>query len=200
VSFEHSGGPGTPEPGWSGSPGVPGRDEGGTAGFPELDGFDGLDDPELEAWAASRPRRKHAGGVRVVGIVVVVALVVASVGTTIELVLGGSSSSNGTTLPTRVTSTIPLGNDGSPIPGGSGSAVAAYGVRVAFTVSNPSGQTSVPVCSIAVRSRDTVVGSVTVHGEQAIPKGTTTAAEVTVPLPSGPPADSLSRATLDCVA
>ncbi|MHB8219662.1 MAG: hypothetical protein ACYDHU_04975 [Acidimicrobiales bacterium] len=209
MSFERPGGPGTPEPGWSGGSGGSGVPDGdarvpeleGLDGLddPELEGLDGLDDPELEAWAASRPRRKHAGGVRVVGIVVVVALIVASVGTAIELVLGGSSGSGGATLPTRVTSTVPLGNGGSPIPGGTGSAVTAREVRVTFTVTNTSGQSVVPQCSISVDSRSSVVGSVTVHGERAIPVGTTSTGHVTVPLLTARPADSLSRDTVTCL-
>lgn len=185
---ERPGTPGTPDPDWD-------------APFPELEGLDGLDDPELERWASSRARRRHAGGARVVGLIVVVALIVASVGTTIELVLGGSSSSSGATLPTSITSTVPMGIGGTPLPGGTASSESAHDVQVAFTVTNPGGQSSVPVCSVDVYAHagKDVAGSVTVHGDRAVPGGTTSAAKVTVPLPEAPPADALGRVTLTCV-
>ncbi len=135
------------------------------------------------------------------GLIVVVALIVASVGTTIELVLGGSSNSSGANLPTSITSTVPMGIGGTPLPGGTGSNEAAHDVQVAFSVTNPGGQSSVPVCSIDVYSHagNALAGSVTVHGDRAVPGGTTSTAKVTVPLPEAPPADTLGRVALTCV-
>ncbi|MDA8358726.1 MAG: hypothetical protein M0Z95_21085 [Actinomycetota bacterium] len=150
-----------------------------------------FDDPSLDAWVASRSRRR-SGGVRVVGIVVVAALVVASIGTTIELAIGGSGTTTGTPLPTVVREIIPMGNGGSPVPGGSGSAVSVRTVQVILSVSNTSGNAVVPLCSITVRSRGRVVGMVTVHGDHAIPARTTTTGKVTVPMTEARPADTLS--------
>jgi len=143
-------------------------------------------------------RRRHSRGVRAVGLVVAVALLVASVGTTVDLVLGGSNRSSGADVLTTVTSVVPLGPGGSPVPGGTGGTVEVRQVQVVFTVRNGGAAAVVPVCAIDVLAGGSVVGSVVRRGDQPLAAAATATGQVVVPTLRPVAAGRLGSARVRC--
>lgn len=127
------------------------------AGGGDGSGHDGLDD-DLEGWPNEwepdhgSPRRRHSPAVRVLGLVIAASLVLGTVGTTIGLVLGGSS---GPGLRTRVLS----------VRATTGTAV------VTFEVSNPGDDPVEARCVLRVLQGGDVTGVATVQSSSPIPAG-----------------------------
>lgn len=140
--------------GWSGWDG--GTDEAGWSGWD--------DDADWGAGAFARRRRSRV--LRVVGLGVAAALLLASVGTTLEVVFGGSST---VALPTAVTGSVPL------LPAGER-------VQVTFTVANDSGSVVTPVCKVTVVHGGKVLGAVIVSVGGPIADGAVASEQVPVPV------------------
>lgn len=174
-------------------------------GFPPGTGFAWWEEPfdrgDGDGGEMASYRRRHSRGVRAVGLVVAVALLVASVGTTVDLVLSGSGSSNstgGADVLTAVTSVVPLGPGGSSVPGGRVSTVPVGQVQVGFTVRNGGATAVVPVCAIDVLAGGSVVGSVVRRGDQPLAAGGVASGQVVVPTLRPVPADRLGAARVRC--
>lgn len=155
-------------------------------------GLPAEDDPELEAWAAT-PRRR-SGTARLVGLVAVVALVVATVGTTVGVLVAGSPT---TALSARVTGVAPLGPDGTPLGAGPPPGTTVRQVRVTFTVANPSGAPVTPVCVVEVRDQGRTVASDPVHAQQPLAARASATAQVDVALTRAVSPDALD-ASVTC--
>ena len=131
---------------------------------------------EGDGWAPF-PRRRRSRVLQATGIVVAAALVLASAGTTIEVVLGATSSHG---VPAEVTSVVVLPVDSA---GGGGSTTP---VRVAFEVVNAGRTPIVPNCTVSVVQDGRVLATAQVGPPElgSIPAGKRTANNTVVPVPT----------------
>ncbi len=155
-----------------------------------------------EGWGTGDfPRRRRSRVLRATGFVVAVALVLGSLGTALEVVLGGSST---TALAARVTGTGSVAPGGSPAPdagsssGSSQAATAGERIRVSFTVVNDSGGEVTPVCVVSVVRGGKVVGSLAVPLPRPLAQGSAAAERVAVPVNPSVPAGSSAGARVAC--
>ncbi len=171
MTFEPPGGSGGPFPGLPADGGTEGwwedappwwHDE---RGYQEGDGWDPF------------PRRRRSRVLQVTGIVVAAALVLASAGTTVEVVLGATSSNP---LRAGVTSVVVLPVDTA---GGGGSTTP---VRVAFEVVNAGRGPVVPLCTVSVVQGGRVLATAQVGPPDlgSLPGGKRTANYKVVPVPT----------------
>ena len=170
MTFEPPDGSNNPYPGLSA--------DGGTGEWEDVPpwwlderGYGGGDD-----WAPF-PRRRHSRVLQVTGIVVAAALILASAGTTIEVVLGRSSSDQ---VGPQVTSVLVLPVD-PVIDGG-----ATTPVRVTFEVLNDSRRSVIPVCTVSVVDAESVVATAHVGPPElgSIALGKRTFNNTVVPVPT----------------
>jgi hypothetical protein len=144
MTFEAPGGPGGPRAGRPDPSGGERFEDGDAAPWWEDHRGWNADD----AWAPF-PRRRRSKFLQLTGVVVAVTLVLGTAGSTLVIVLGGSSPQ---ALPAEVASVVPLPAAGASVP-----------VRVAFQVENPTGGSVRPACTVSVLRGDQVVATVPVR-------------------------------------
>jgi hypothetical protein len=152
-----------------------------------LDGPDGPWPPEvdlspwaLDGWEPSRPR-----SIRVIGLIAAASLLLATIGTTIGVLMGDSPGSP--SLPSRVLSVLPSPSLPASGPGPS--------ELVRFNVANPGRSALEAACEVALDGqRGSVVQVV------GLPAGTTEPVSVAVPVASGSFVGSPSDVDVRCVA
>ena len=185
VTFEPPNGPGHPVPDMT----VYGTTEGWPQDVPawwqDDSGFE-----EGDGWAPF-PRRRRSRVLQVTGIVVAAALVLASAGATVEVVLGGSSS---TSLPAGVLSVVVL-----PVDTVLGSG-ANTPVRVKFEVVNRARSAVVPVCTVSVVGGGRVLATARVGPPElgSIAGGTRTVNNKVVAVPTAALAGSHPSGQVSC--
>ncbi len=135
------------------------------------------------------PRQTRRRWTRWVTLIVVVALVIAVVGTGVGLLTSGGGAPKSTS---DVQATV-LAVDG--LPAGASTAIRAL---VTLRVTNRASQPVEPVCTVTVYAHGAVAGSVTVHAQHALTHGQTVTAQLTVPLPHPVPASELGKGTAIC--
>jgi len=173
-----------------------------------------------EGWGTGDfPRRRRSRVLRATGFVVAVALVLGTVGTALELALGGSPTAS---LPVTITgigsvkpgagsasggirSSAAGAAPGAVRPSGSGAssghpeaATAGERVQVSFTVTNHSGGALHPVCVVSVMSGGSVVGSLTARLRKPLARGAVADGRVAVPVDASVPAGSSVGAQVTC--
>lgn len=211
-----------PSSGAAGPPGTPPADGEFSAWWDE-DRWDGgywnpADDGDGSG-TGNFPRRRKSRVVRATGLVVAVALVLGSVGTALEVVLGGSSTVPPSATITGIGSVKPGAGaasggikssgagaaSGSVTPSAAGAssghseaATAGERVQVSFTVTNHSDGAVTPVCMVSVVSGGRVVGSLTVPLTRPLARDAVAGGRVAVPVDASVPAGSSVGARVTC--
>jgi len=211
-----------PTSGAAGPPGTPSIDGRSSAWWDE-DRWDGgywkPGDDVDGSGTGNFPRRRKSRVVRATGLVVAVALVLGTVGTALELALGGSPTAS---LPVTITgigsvkpgagsasggirSSAAGAAPGAVRPSGSGAssghpeaATAGERVQVSFTITNHSGGAVHPVCVVSVMSGGSVVGSLTARLRMPLARGAVADGRVAVPVDAPVPAGSSVGAQVTC--
>ncbi len=142
-------------------------------------GADETDEPD------GAPARRRPRWVRVVGLVIALALVLASIGTGVGIILGGPS---GSALTSVVDSVGPAaGHQGGP------------GLEeVTLTLANASSGPVTPVCTVWVRHGGVTIGSVAARGTHPLGASDRVSATVLVPVDRQPFVGTAADARATC--
>jgi hypothetical protein len=161
-------------------------DFGGDVGHP---GGAGGDADDFGAWGDDEgaPGGRRPRVVRVVGFVAAASLLLATVGTTVGVLFGGTSG--GTSFPTRVLSVLPELR-------GRGAATVGAREAVTFTVTNVTGSTVASECAIALTPGHAAEAPVTV--DLLLGPGSVDKLTALLPVGTEPFAGSPSDARVRC--
>ncbi len=149
-----------------------------------------MDEAPADDDFAPFPRQTRRRATRGVTLIVVVALVIAAVGTGVGLLTSGGG---GSPKPTSDVEATVLSVDGLP----DGASVATRAL-VTLRVTNRASVALEPVCTVAVYAHGALAGTVTVHAQHVLTHGQTVTAQLTVPLPHPVPVAELGKGMAVC--